>query len=932
MKKIIYLSFFLITNLLIFANNYVVYNYNGHSIKYSSNLVYLTLYQNHNYDEIINNLSNKYNFQIVERLKEYKNSFFFTTNTFSISNKKLDEIIKAEEPLLRTFLVKINDNFTPRQFIEIIKKERNLIQFAEMVEFPELLYKPNDSKINQQTTLNLINIFDLWDVEKGNPDIIIGISDSGTDQNHEDLKDNIAINKYEIPDDGVDNDGNGYIDDYAGYNFAAQYDGVSAGNTYNASITHGQQVAGIAGATTDNNLGIAGTGFRSKIFPIKIIEGSSLKYAYKSIIYAADRGFKVLNLSWGSPKMPSDIDQLIINYAISRDVAIVAAGGNIGSGGANEVSSFYPANYKGVLGVGEVNSEGKFTNSTVLGIGTRLLAPGEGNLTLNNNNGYRVCEGGSSFSAPLVAGVLALVRSRYPELNAIQSIEYIRQCSDLQYEPQNHHYYKLAPGLLNLRKVRDIHPLSIPGIVPEKFIYKNQNEIVTDRFFKGDFIKANIVIKNVLGKAQNLKFVLMEAYDPANAVSIMDSVVNIDKIESNETIEIKDFKIAILQNYSQEIILRVDIYGENGYRDFFKFGFIPYKQISTFNNEEFFLSIADNGELGYYTENDVVGVGMGLFSTGNQLYKNSTIMISEGESVQSKKVVYNDYNNYQYDFKTIKGFIPPDQNVGIVNDDFANTSKIGVEITQKVEFISNNSKSARIKVAIKNISNKNLSNLAIGYFTDWDITPETDKNKAKYLENAIPENYLDKSAVEIAYMDLNDIVFGSGVITNENFVTPIAASLSYAETQNFDALERIKVLNNGIDIQTDETTDLSTVVGLRFEKDIPPGETRYCNFCFAGGKNLTEFIYEMKNCLSNSTNIDKNTENYILIYPNPAFDIINIDIASKSYKIYNAIGELVYNIEFPYLNNNLITVDISKFPSGIYFIKVDHSIEKFIKY
>ncbi len=122
MKKIIYLSFFLITNLLIFANNYVVYNYNGHSIKYSSNLVYLTLYQNHNYDEIINNLSNKYNFQIVERLKEYKNSFFFTTNTFSISNKKLDEIIKAEEPLLRTFLVKINDNFTPRQFIEIIKK------------------------------------------------------------------------------------------------------------------------------------------------------------------------------------------------------------------------------------------------------------------------------------------------------------------------------------------------------------------------------------------------------------------------------------------------------------------------------------------------------------------------------------------------------------------------------------------------------------------------------------------------------------------------------------------------------------------------------------------------------------------------------------------------------------------------------------------
>ena len=95
--------------------------------------------------------------------------------------------------------------------------------------------EPNDPQIDQQDLLRTLNMYEAWDIEEGDRNVIIGISDSGVLQEHEDLTDNIFVNEGEIPNNGIDDDGNGHIDDHRGTNFAYLDDGTDPGNTNNES-------------------------------------------------------------------------------------------------------------------------------------------------------------------------------------------------------------------------------------------------------------------------------------------------------------------------------------------------------------------------------------------------------------------------------------------------------------------------------------------------------------------------------------------------------------------------------------------------------------------------------------------------------------------------------------------------------------------------
>lgn len=919
-------------NILVSQENIDIYKekLNGKELTYLKNRAFVTFRHILNSNDI-SNIEKALHIKILAPLLDNTQSIRYSVKSkLELMSLKNQEILLNEEPLLRTYNIEFNSN-NPNRFIENLKKKKSLIKYIEKYELPQFLYKPNDPRIDSQIFLNLINAFDLWDSTKGNEDIIIGISDSGVEQNHEDLKDKIAINSLEIPYDMIDNDHNGYIDDYNGYNFAYLSDGVNPSETPNNWANHGQQVAGIAGASTNNAKGIAGVGFNSKIFPIKITVQSNLVYAYQSIIYAATRGVKVLNLSWGSVKAPSDIDQLIINYAISRDVAIVASAGNVGSSGGNTYSSFYPATYKGVLGVGEVSATGNLTSASVLGVGTRIMAPGEGNYTTESGSSYAICDGGSSFSAPVVSGALALARAKYPELDAVQSIEFIRQCADT-FITGNSKYYKLTPGILNMKKIVELNPKLIPGIRPDNFIYSNSENILTERFKEGDIANLKIKCQNFLGSASNLKFVLSRAYDPSGSVDIIDSVVELAWIDAKSSFDLDKFKIGIKSNNSEEIILRVDIYGADGYRDFFKFGFVPYKQITTFRNENFFLSLADNGQLGYYTATSDIGVGNGLGckDDGNQIYKNGTLMISGFTDDDKPKVVYNDWTIDKYDFEVIKGFTLPNQNIGILNDNSAGQSKLNVEVKQEVEFPSTSSNSIRIKLSVSNIGTANMNNLAIGYFVDWDIANMSDSNTTYLFPYALPDDKVNKGVVQAAMKDSQYPIYGVGAVSDELNINPQGAGINYDYFQDFDDAKRFATLNSGTSIQLDNSSkdDIATVVGIRFNGTIAPDESKECLICFARGNTQNQFVEEMKNCLKGLVSVnDKQPKS--IIFPNPAESYISFNTSSnENYIIYSILGNILIKGNAIIGNN---TIDISELGSGIYIIKIGNKVYIFIK-
>lgn len=835
----------------------------------------------------------------------------------SFSGFDYSALVTAEEKLLRSYILEFDRSFSPLLFAEEFKRANPFIEIAEPYYLPEFLsYIPNDTHIgNQLTTLQLVKAFDAWAIEKGSSDVVIGISDSGVNQDHEDLVDVLAVNEGEIPGDGIDNDGNGYIDDYLGYNFAWERDGTDRDNTFNGGNSHGQEVAGIAAAKADNSRGIAGTSFSSKFIPIKIIENNRLIHAYPSIIYAAVRGCKVLNLSWGSPKPFSEIDQTIIDFAVARDVAIVAASGNIGSGGGTRYSTFYPAAYYGVLGVGESSINDGLDNGTVLGVQTHILAPGS--LFTTKNSGYGNSGGGTSFSTPIVSGALALARARYPEMSALQSLQFVRRSSDIIL-PANHAEYIHTPGRLNMLKMVERKPSDIHGIAPLRYVYRNQNGVVTDRFIADDIVRLTVNMKNFLGEAENVRIVLKEAYDPANAVFVIDSVVTFSKISENEDFSAGEFSFMIFQNFNGEVIFRLEVYADNEEPDSHRFTFIPYKTISTFENDKLRFSVSDIGEFGFSTtEATPQGSGFSIKGYGNQLYRNSTLMVSEA----GNRAVYTYGAQGHYDFKPIKRFIEPNGNISIIDDSFAGMRQIGLEIRQEVTLPSPTSDFARIEVKVKNVSASPLLDVSVGYFLDWDIGMYPEKNRTRLFAEAVPPHLPEFSAAaQIAFSTEDEAypALATGVVGIGNGLSAQAAGLHYGITRNFSEFSRVSALNSGFGIQTDTIFDISMVIGMKFDGTLLPGQERICYFCIGGGMR-DELAGKLAECLALGTSVIEDIyTGSIKIFPNPAEDVLNYISSGqipKSVAIFDILGNRI--ISDGEMNANGL-INVSKLAQGVY--------------
>ncbi|MES1219845.1 MAG: S8 family serine peptidase, partial [Bacteroidota bacterium] len=256
-----------------------------------------------------------------------------------------------------------------------------------------------------------------WDYFSTGSNVVIAIVDDAVSRNHSDLSPNLWVNPGEIAGNGIDDDGNGFIDDINGYDVA---DNDANPNPPSLAFDHGTHVAGIASAATNNNNGISSIGYSCKLMCVKASNTPSLiTNGYDGIIYAANSGANVINLSWGSSSF-STTAQNIINYARSKGCIIVAAAGN-----DNVSTLFYPAAYTGVISVAATapgDTKASFSNYgnwiTVSAPGLNIYStlPGDtyGNLS------------GTSMASPLVAGLVGLMRSLNPGMPAADLINCLK--------------------------------------------------------------------------------------------------------------------------------------------------------------------------------------------------------------------------------------------------------------------------------------------------------------------------------------------------------------------------------------------------------------------------------------------------------------------------------------------------------------------------
>ena len=265
---------------------------------------------------------------------------------------------------------------------------------------------------SNSSSLNAMNVPDVWNAGFTGKGQVVAILDTGVDIRHRDLAKNTWNNAGEVAGDGIDNDGNGYVDDVNGYNFVNSSANVLDDNG------HGTHLAGIV-AGVQNNIGITGVAHNATIMPVKILDRDGLgtfNDIVEGIRYAADNGADVINLSLGVDFSQSSLSNAI-KYAYDKGVVVVSAAGN---GGENR--PLFPAMYADRYGlaVGAVDSSNhyqSYSNRSGSNSLDYIVAPGHRISSTAPASGVQ-SKSGTSQSTAHVSGIAALIRSAKPGLSA----------------------------------------------------------------------------------------------------------------------------------------------------------------------------------------------------------------------------------------------------------------------------------------------------------------------------------------------------------------------------------------------------------------------------------------------------------------------------------------------------------------------------------
>lgn len=415
--------------------------------------------------------------EVVIRLKKSSNK-----NQIKQINKKFSTKIKHQISELDVYVLIIPGGSTVPEVVKQIEKEES-ISYAEPNFVVSTAATPNDpywftsgswgQSYDDLWGLKKIQADKAWDLSTGSESITVAVIDTGLDFTHEDLQGNFWNNPGEIGDgkenNKIDDDNNGYIDDWRGWDF------VNNDNDPTDDYGHGTHVAGTIGAVGNNSVGVVGVNWNIKLMGVKFLNASGRGYddgASASLIYAANNGARLSNNSWGGygySKLISDA----IDYAYNKGSTTIAAAGNDDS----DARDFTPANHPNAIAVAAtdyLDIKASFSNYgpkiDVAAPGVNVLSLkaagtdmyGDGSRTVGNNYMYA---SGTSMASPHAAGLAALVLSADPSLTNEQLRQVLRESADDLGDPGKDDIF--GYGRINADKALS-YPLLAPWIKDRK--------------------------------------------------------------------------------------------------------------------------------------------------------------------------------------------------------------------------------------------------------------------------------------------------------------------------------------------------------------------------------------------------------------------------------------------------------------------------------
>jgi len=618
------------------------------------------------------------------------------------------------------------------------------VVYAEPLLNYQLLYTPSDpaNTINQ-SYLEQISAYDAWGITRGDDDITIGIIDTGLALDHEDLSGSLWTNEAD-PIDGLDNDNNGYVDDYYGYDFAdLDADPNSDSNP------HGARAGGVAGATTDNSIGISGIGFNTKIAALKgfTTSGSLSNNLFEAIVYAADMGIDVLNLSWGSVREPLQSEQDILNYAVlEKNVIVAVSAGNDGAK-ANPEALFYPASYDNVLSVGATDSDDSKWSSSTYNYFVDLVAPGVSIYSTVNDNGYGT-QSGTSFASPMVAAVGALVKAEFPELNALQIMERVRVSSDDIYNVGTNALFDGKLGYGRLNAFSAVSQSALKSVRIQSFEASTSH---SDQLFFGDTVTITANFTNFLSDVNSPQVTISSPEGNFSIVHGTQALPAMDELEESAG----SFQIVLDSNLEPEstLFFRFD-FMDGAYADF------QFLQGKTSPDHFDFgadvkMTIAGNGNLGFADASFFEGIGIE--------YQGTSVLNYAGLIIGNSAISVSDNLIADYGNQDREQNFDPIINYKLLShpaaDQFGYSEFEDAEhnlIIEQSSYSWENDDFIILRYRINNNSAVAITDLSIGTFTDFDLVDPL-KNMAEY----------DIAGSYMLTTDLDETIFsGTKIIAN----------------------------------------------------------------------------------------------------------------------------------------------------------------------
>src|SRR5260221_8815258 len=614
--------------------------------------------------------------------------------------------------------------------------------YFEIIE-PEYAYQmdfnPNDPSVTSQYYLKTIKAIEAWDITQGSEAITIAIVDSGGDMDHPDLVDNLYVNTKEIPNNGIDDDNDGFIDNDRGWDFVGSdtlninnpdFKGDNDPSLHNGvDISHGSLGAGCGRARNNNGVGIAGVRFKTKLMFTKHsadnqkTTNGNIYLGYSGVLYAANQGIKIINCSWGGPSQSQIVQDIINHVTLDLGCLVVAAAGNTG----NSVPS-YPAAYDNVLSVAATDSKDVAASFSTFGNTVDISAPGVNIFTTSFNNVYSTVSG-TSFSSPIAAGAAALVWAANPSFTPVQVSEQLRVSADNQslYAANPNLLHQLGNGRLDIRRALTLDLSSMrashPRLVNESgfAVVPGQNGFLTFSF------------TNYLKPTSSGVQVSISTTSPY--VTITKNTVSPGIISSNTTITnaLTPFELNIKANAPENTTVNLLLHYSDGiYSDDQLIFFLVNPSFIDVNSNLVNTTVSAIGRIGYQ-DPDKSAQGSGfVFNQQPLLFEMGLIMgTSSGALYNNVRSVNNGFDQDFFSTIKIKQILPGDRSYSEIFGEFSNSltaaqQNIIIRYRSLVWKDSPYDKFVILEYKIKNPTTQPLSNFHLGIFADWDITDNKD--------------------------------------------------------------------------------------------------------------------------------------------------------------------------------------------------------------